>query len=102
VVPTAARHGQGLAELVQTIDQVATGQLVCKPHHLKSISSEIDEIIAPLVQQIKTTFPNLPNARWVALRLLDGDKKIIEAVRKGQLGAVSPTPSLNLNWGVAA
>ena len=28
----------------------------------------------------------LPNARWVALRLLDGDHSIAEALRQGELG----------------
>src|SRR4030066_70231 len=31
VVPTSARFGQGLRELVQTIHRVASGQLVCQP-----------------------------------------------------------------------
>ena len=39
-----------------------------------------------LVEQIRKTLPDLPNARWVALRLLDGDTHIAEALRKGDLG----------------
>ena len=31
----------------------------------------------------------MPNARWVALRLLDGDERIAEALRKGELGDLS-------------
>ena len=31
-------------------------------------------------------FPALPNARWVALRLLDGDERIVEAVRERRAG----------------
>ncbi|MEZ4636085.1 MAG: hypothetical protein R2856_14165 [Caldilineaceae bacterium] len=30
----------------------------------------------------------MPNARWVALRLLDGDESIIQAVRSGDLGSL--------------
>ncbi len=47
-------------------------------------------------------YPGLPNARWVALRLLDGDEEIIEALRKGELGDLSrgdleqSTPDLGL------
>ncbi|MCA2005345.1 MAG: iron transporter FeoB, partial [Ignavibacterium sp.] len=36
-------------------------------------------------------FPNLPNARWVALRLLEGDQNIIDAVRSGELGNINLT-----------
>jgi len=30
----------------------------------------------------------LPNARWVALRLLEGDQKIIDAIKSGELGSL--------------
>lgn len=101
VVPTAARYGQGLPELLQAIDQVATGEFVCRPHRVKNISPQLDRIISPLVHQIETAFPNLPNARWVALRLLDGDSQIIEALRKGELGAVNREAPLSFNLEVA-
>ena len=35
---------------------------------------------------IDKEFPGLPNARWVALRLLEGDQKIIDAIRNDELG----------------
>jgi hypothetical protein len=31
-------------------------------------------------------YPGLPNLRWVALRLLEGDQSIIESIRSGDLG----------------
>ncbi len=31
-------------------------------------------------------YPDLPNSRWVALRLLDGDEDIIKSLRNGELG----------------
>ena len=102
VVPTVARSGQGIPELLHTIDEVAIGHLVCKPHRLKSISTELDNIITPLVKQITTLFPNLPNARWVALRLLDGDTQIIEAIRKGDLGQLNHNFSFNLSMETAS
>ncbi len=45
--------------------------------------------VKKLVAQLETAFPNLPNARWVALRLLNGDERIAEAVRKGEIGDLS-------------
>ena len=44
------------------------------------------EAIDELANDIETTFPDLPNRRWVALRLLEGDKRIVEAFRNGELG----------------
>ena len=86
VVPTAARQGEGLQELLQAIHEVATGQVVCKPYRAKSESPAIKQALAKLVPQIEAAFPGLPNARWVALRLLDGDERLIQAVRQGELG----------------
>jgi ferrous iron transport protein B len=93
VVPTAARYGQGLAQLLQTISEVATGQTVCRPHRLQNEPPALRRAVAQLVGQIETVFPGLPNARWVALRLLDGDQRIMDAVRSGELGHLNPVAS---------
>lgn len=98
VVPMAARQGEGIAELLQAIHEVATGQTVCKPHRLQSESSPVQQAVETLVQQLLMRFPKLPNARWVALRLLDGDQSIAEAVRTGEIGELaqqkeSPRPN---------
>lgn len=86
VVPTAARYGQGLDQLLQAISEVATGQTVCKPHRIQSESPTLKRVVSQLAAQIEAAFPGLPNARWVALRLLDGDERIAEAIRDGELG----------------
>jgi len=39
-------------------------------------------------------YPSLPNARWVALRLLDGDEDIIKSLRSGDLGELIPVQAL--------
>ncbi len=86
VVPTSARYDEGLPELLQAIDEVATGQANCRPHRLKSGSPELRHAISSLSNRLTEAFPGLPNARWIALRLLDGDKRITEAVQSGELG----------------
>lgn len=86
VVPTSARSRQGIPELLQTIHDVATGSFVCRPRRLQNEPPALKAAIAELVGQIEQRFPGLPNARWVALRLLDGDQRIIEAVERGELG----------------
>jgi ferrous iron transport protein B len=42
-----------------------------------------------LAAQIRAALPELPNARWVALRLLDGDERIAAALRSGELGQLA-------------
>jgi ferrous iron transport protein B len=89
VVPTTARQGKGIQELLQAVHDVATGQAVCKPYRLKNQPPTIRHALEVLVPKIEAAFPGLPNAQWVALRLLDGDQRIGEAVRQGELGELS-------------
>jgi len=86
VIPTVARSKDGIPDLLRAISEVATGQFVCQPHRLKNEPPHLKKAIAELVAQLESAFPGLPNARWVALRLLDGDQRIIEAVERGELG----------------
>lgn len=86
VVPTSARSRQGIPELLQAVSEVATGQVICKPYRLKNEPPALKKAISQLVTQLEEAFPGLPNARWAALRLLDGDQRIIEAVERGELG----------------
>lgn len=88
VVPTAARYRQGLPELLQAVHEVATGAVVGQPHRIQSEPPALKQAVGTLVRQLEQTYPNLPNARWVALRLLDGDERIVEALKKGELGTL--------------
>ncbi len=89
VVPTAARRGEGLDALLQAINGVATGEIVCRPHRIKSQSPAMQQAVDDLAGQLAAVYPDLPNVRWVALRLLDGDEAIIRAVQSGELGMLS-------------
>jgi len=108
VVPTAARQGEGLADLLQAIDEVATGRVVSKPHRIQNEPPALKQAVSQLVTQIEAVFPGLPNARWVALRLLDGDRRIAQAIRSGELGDLSrnvaeqASPNLDLRLEAAS
>jgi ferrous iron transport protein B len=86
VVPTAARYGEGLSRLLQMVNEVATQKTAGKPRRIRSKSPEFRSALSRLATQIEKAFPGLPNVRWVALRLLDGDPQIAEAICKGDLG----------------
>jgi Fe2+ transport system protein B len=86
VIPTSARSHDGVPDLLQAISEVATGKYVCKPHRITNEPPALKTALNELVTNIENAYPGLPNARWVALRLLDGDQRIIEAVEKGELG----------------
>ncbi|WP_371824120.1 FeoB small GTPase domain-containing protein [Lutibacter sp. A80] len=84
VVPTSARSKDGIPELLKTVHDVATGEIKCKPHRIKNVPKNINNAIEKLRIEIEKAYPNLPNSRWIALRLLDGDQRIIEAVKTGE------------------
>lgn len=86
VVPAAARYGEGIPRLLQEIHDVATGTTAPKPLRIQNEPRGLRRVVSRLVEKIEAAFPGLPNARWVALRLLDGDARIADAVRKGELG----------------
>jgi ferrous iron transport protein B len=86
VVPTSARFGEGLDALNKAIHQVATGEFVCKPHRVGREVPHVSRAVASLAEQVEIAFPGLPNADWIALRLLDGDERIADAIREGELG----------------
>ncbi len=91
VVPTIARYNEGLEELLAAIHEVALGEVIAKPYAVKYTHPQLERAVSQLVEQIKIAFPDVPNARWVALRLLDGDERIIQAVESGELGELSYT-----------
>ncbi len=86
VIPASARSKQGMNELLAAIEEVATGKYICKPHKINRRSSKLNHAISRISTKLGEQFPNLPNKNWVALRLLEGDNSIIEAVRSGELG----------------
>jgi len=88
VIPTEARQKKGLQELLAAIDDVASGRYICKPHRVVSVPSKVKTILNDLTKKIINEFPDLPNARWVAMRLLEGDQKILDSIRNGELNSI--------------
>jgi ferrous iron transport protein B len=86
VIPTAARYDEGLQDLLAAIREVATGETVCRPHRIGSRSPNLGRAVRLLSGEIGRHYPDLSNVQWVALRLLDGDPRIIGAVDTGELG----------------
>jgi Fe2+ transport system protein B len=85
VVPTSARYQEGIPELIQTIDEIASGKIVCNPRKIKNVPKKILKAVTKLSAEIESEFPEIPNSRWIALRLLEGDGRIIEALKSGEL-----------------
>ena len=90
VIPTSARQGIGVTELLKAIHEVASGSYICKPHRISNEIKNVSDAVNDLDKKIKELFPDLPNTRWIALRLLEGDQSVIEAVRSGEIGNLRP------------
>ncbi|MFO7893145.1 MAG: ferrous iron transport protein B [Longimicrobiales bacterium] len=89
VVPTVARSGEGIGALLDAVEAVATGARPTTPYRLESHALEVEQAAAELVPAIQRAYPGVANARWVALRLLNADGAVEEAVRSGELGLLA-------------
>ncbi len=91
VVLTAARRNQGTSDLVREIHGVAVGNIICRPRRVTLTNPEVLSALERLVPQIERIYPDLPNVRWVAARLVEGDPSIVQAVEDGSLGEIRQT-----------
>jgi ferrous iron transport protein B len=83
-VPTVARTREGLGDLVRTIAEVIAGSMATAPLR-PAAPPAVEKAIAELIPMIERLAPGLPNARWVAYRLLDGDHRVRQALLSGEL-----------------
>jgi GTP-binding protein len=86
-VGIVARTGEGLHALLAAVDGVASGTIATKPL-LVSGTSEFQRAVAELVPLIERAAPGVPNARWIAIRLLDGDAQVEDALTTGRLATL--------------
>jgi ferrous iron transport protein B len=88
VVATSARYGEGLPELMEAISEVARGDVQATHHRVGERSPALQRAVTQLAEAVRRMHPDLPNAAWVALRLLDGDERVQQALKTGELGDV--------------
>ena len=91
VVPTAARTSRGIQDLLRAIHEVASGAFPVRSHSLNLRNGAIKRAVESLIPQIERVYPRLPNLQWVALRLLEEDRTIVESFLDGTLGEISDT-----------
>ena len=86
VVPMVAAKNRGLRELVETVDQVARGEVPYQPN-LPEIRDDhrgvLDQIQVLVTDWVPAPYP----ADWVALKLLEGDAEITAMMRDESLPA---------------
>lgn len=77
VIPVAARSGEGLPQLKEAIALVACGAVRPEPVQL-SYGAEIEQLLEQEALLLPDSLPAWVNRRWVALRLLDGDRTVAD------------------------
>ncbi len=82
VVATNARSGEGVAELVKTLADVAEGRLHVKPFRIEKWPDELQAAVEPVESMLKKILPGLPNSVWTAIRLLSGCPTTLRALRE--------------------
>ena len=89
VVAGTAREGIGIPSLLEAVHAVATGQRKTSPYRVQRHAPEIEGAISELEPIVTDAFPDVPNTRWVSLRLLSADEAVQQAVSSGELGQLT-------------
>ncbi len=92
VVPAVARRGEGIDALLEAAAEVASRVRRNRPRRVDSHPPAVEEAVNAIAPLVAGEFPELPNARWVALRLLNADERVTEAVRSGEIGELNGDP----------
>lgn len=80
VVPMSATRGEGVATLLETVEQMARGDLPYAPR-LPQIRPDHQEVQVIIREQIAGYVPEPYPQDWVALKLLEGDPEVTEMLR---------------------
>ena len=86
-IPISARTGEGVQSLLGTLAEMVNGTIQTRPRRVKG-TTEFQRAVAELVPLIESVAPGVPNARWIAIRLLDGDARVRQALLQGELAGI--------------
>ena len=87
-IPITARTGEGMPNLLASVGDVISGQIQTKPLRVKS-TPEVQRAVQELSGQIEQLYPGVLNARWLAIRLLDGDARVQQAILSGEIAELA-------------
>ncbi|MFD1775891.1 FeoB small GTPase domain-containing protein [Paenibacillus rhizophilus] len=88
VTAISARNNTGIKELLNQVERVASGAFAAEPLRIQ-YSEEIERGIAELLPLVEQSLGADYPARWISLRLLDGDESLLDSLRKASLGIKS-------------
>jgi ferrous iron transport protein B len=86
-VPITARTGEGIHTLIATVADLINGDIAVQPLRVGG-TPEFQKAINELAPMIEQMAPGIPNARWLAIRLLDGDARVQKAITSEELSEI--------------
>ena len=87
VVATSARTKEGIPDLLFAIEEVVSGKFQTKKQTYIDLPKENAEAIAELQSALSELNPELPNTRWLAMRLIEGDESVQKGMEEGTFSA---------------
>lgn len=81
VIGTSARNGDGLEELMDAVYKVSKGEIATKPIKIH-YNENVEETIQGIEKEIRKSTDNKINSRWVSLKVIDGDKTILNSINR--------------------
>ncbi|SHH39047.1 ferrous iron transport protein B [Clostridium collagenovorans DSM 3089] len=81
VVGTSAREGKGLKDLMDIVYNVTENKISTNPIKIK-YEDKIEKAISKVENSITPLLKGKLKSRWVALKLLEGDVKLIDSIDK--------------------
>lgn len=83
VIGTSARSGEGLSELMDAVyDLTSKGETTATVPLRINYTDPIEQAIALVEPSVKEILGNSHNSRWVTIKLLDGDKTLLQALHR--------------------
>lgn len=101
VVAISARNKIGIEALLDQVEQVATGAFTAQPLRIM-YNEEIERGIAELTPLVEQTIGSKYPARWIALRLLDGDDSLLTSLKENMKNKELPEAKEVIGHGVTA
>lgn len=81
VIKLSARNKIGFPLLLDTIDRLITGAIECQP--IQTVYQEdIEAQIKKIEPRVREIVGDRLSSRWVSLRLLDGDERLLHEITK--------------------
>jgi ferrous iron transport protein B len=85
VVPIVARSGEGVGRLLETLIELLAGRTRVHARRVP-LDERLERATGELSVALQGRFSAVRSARWLALRLLDGDPRVRQGLATGELG----------------